>query len=142
MGYFDDTCFSCPPLPKPFVVPGITQTITVLSEAALLALQSGEINVGGDVIIILPTSKTLAYGVVKYTFAGGTGWSQFTITGNPIPSTGGVPLWPTPSGFTDASMFPGNAFPATGLYFAGTVNQLWSFTGGDTQWRYADLISA
>jgi hypothetical protein len=83
MGYFDDTCFARPPCPAPYVVPGINKTFTVLNEAALLALTQGEMSVGDDIIIILSTSRTIAYGVVKFVNSGGSGWAQFTVVGNP-----------------------------------------------------------
>ena len=86
MGYFDDTCFARPPCPAPYVVPGVNKTFTVLSESALLALTQGEMSVGDDIIIILPTSKTIAYGVVKFVNPGGSGWSQFTVVVNPVTS--------------------------------------------------------
>jgi hypothetical protein len=83
MGYFDDTCSSCLPLPRPFVVSGVSRAITVLNEAALLALQPGELNVGDYVIIVLPTTYTKAYGVVMFTNSLASGWGQFSIMGNP-----------------------------------------------------------
>jgi len=83
MGYFDDTCFSCSPLPRPFVVPGVNRTLTVLNEAALLGFEPGELQVGDDVIIILPTSQTNAYGVAKFVNPNASGWAQFAVTMNP-----------------------------------------------------------
>lgn len=139
MGYFDDTCYqptSCPNVP--FFAPGVNRTLVVLNESLLLGLT--DLSFGDDVIVILPTSKTLAYGVVKFVNPGGSGWAQFTVIGNGSFSMGVTPLT-APATFTDASMFPGGVFPAAGLYFAGTPAQLWSYQGGDSQWRYSDLVS-
>lgn len=83
MGYFDSCCLP-PACSQPFIVTGVNKTITVLDEPTLLGLTSGELQIGDDVIIIRPTSMTLAYGVVKFINASATGWAQFAILGNAI----------------------------------------------------------
>lgn len=47
-----------------------------------------------------------------------------------------------PATFTDFSVFPGGIAPSSGVYEAYTTTKRWSYVGGDTQWRYSDLISA
>lgn len=60
---------------------GVNRTFVVLNESALLGFSPGELQQGDDVIIIQPTSRTVAYGVVKFVNPSGSGWGQFTIMG-------------------------------------------------------------
>lgn len=70
--------------------------------------------------------------------------SGFLAAGGGGSSSGVTPASAAPAGnnFTDFSMFPGNTAPATGTYIALTPTRAWFFNGGDTQWRYSDLLSA
>lgn len=141
-GYFADICGpGCQT--QRFIAPGINRTIVVLNESALLGLSAGELQIGDDVIILQPTSKTNAYGVVKFVAPQLTGWAAFAVIGNGAFSGGGGNNYvAAPSTFTDFSMFAGGIAPSSGLWFASTPGQLWHYAGGDTQWRYDQSISA
>lgn len=44
--------------------------------------------------------------------------------------------------YHDFSMFPGGTAPVVGYYISATDTKEWSFRGGDTQWRFKDLMAS
>jgi len=152
MGYLDfgNPCdVSCeenscrPNLPRVYA-DGVPKVTFVLNESLLLGIDllGGEIQLGDMVVIVQVTSRTLPYGVVMYTNEFGSGWNAFTILGNGAAQGGTLNVVTPPANFTDFSMFPGDTPPVTGAWFAFTPNQIWTYQGGDAQWRYADRVSA